>query len=272
MQRETDEFRDIVDGEWAGGRIAGKRPTAEEMTRSLQVMITRQCVYSHTTGIGRTYELVRAYPTFYERYFGALGYRLEVSPRDQMVALTVPGDEPRYDGVFERLRKDETIVLLALRLLWEEAIRAHEMGEAGMVQTTTDALVDRIESATQGLPPEESRLLDILRRFQRHGAVKLGERDRVARVSPLTVLPGVAVLVPDSYVEDLMAWVAAPPLDADAPADADLDPNAVEIERTGPVAETEADLDLDVHLDVEAETEATGDRNERPGGRGRPDV
>lgn len=218
MQRETDEFRDIVDGDWAGGRIAGKRPTAEELTRSLQVMITRQCVYSHTPGIGRTYELVRAYPTFYERYFGALGYRLEIAPRDQMVALAVPGDEPRYDGVFERLRKDETIVLLALRLLWEEAIRAHEMGDAGMVETTTDALVDRIESATQGAPPDEARLLEILRRFGRHGALRIGERNRMGRVSPLTILPGIALLVPDSYVEDLMAWVATPAASKDADA------------------------------------------------------
>lgn len=231
MQRETDEFRDIVDGDWAGGRIAGKRPTAEEMTRSLQVLITRQCVYSHTPGIGRTYDLVRAYPTFYERYFGALGYRLEVSPRDQMVALAVPGDEPRYDGVFERLRKDETIVLLALRLLWEEAIRAHEMGEAGMAETTTDALVDRIESATQGTPPDEVRLLEILRRFQRHGALRLGERDRMGRVSPLTILPGIAILVPDGYVEDLMAWVATPAAARGERLDAD--PNAVEIELSG---------------------------------------
>lgn len=219
MQRETDEFRDIVDGDWAGGRIAGKRPTAEELTRSLQVLITRQCVYSHTPGIGRTYDLVRAYPTFYERYFGALGYRLEIAPRDQMVALTVPGDEPRYDGVFERLRKDETIVLLALRLLWEEAIRAHEMGDAGMVDTTTDALVDRIEGATQSPPPDEARLLDILRRFQRHGAARLGERDRVGRVSPLTILPGIAVLVPDSYVEDLMAWTQTPSANPDPEPD-----------------------------------------------------
>ena len=225
MQRETDEFRDIVDGDWAGGHVAGRRPSAEEMTRSLQVLITRQCVYAHTPGLGRTYDLVRAYPTFYERYFGALGYRLEISARDQMVALVVPGDEARYDGMFERLRKDETIVLLALRLLWEEAMRAHEIGDAGVVETTTDALVDRIESATQGSPPDEVRLLEILRRFQRNGAVRLGERDRVGRVSPLTILPGIAILVPDSYVEDLMAWVATPS------GEASQDFTAVEVER-----------------------------------------
>ena len=211
MQRETDEFRDIVDGDWAGGHIAGRRPNAEELTRALQVMITRQCVYAHTSGVGRTYDLVRAYSGFFERYFGALGYRLAVSPRDQMVALTVPADEPRYDGVFERLRKDETLVLLALRLLWEEALRTHEIGEAGIVETSTDDLVDRLAAVTGAPPPEETRLIEILRGFARHGAVRLGERDRLRRASPLAVLPGIAVLVPDSYLSDLTLWAAEPP-------------------------------------------------------------
>ena len=211
MQREIDEFRDIVDGEWAGGHIAGRRPTGEELTRALQVMITRQCVYSHTPGVGRTYDMVRAYPTFFERYFGSLGYRLVISPRDQMVALSVPADEARYDGVFERLRKDETLTLLALRLLWEEALRAHEVGDGGVVDTTTDDLVDRLVAVTQTPPPEETRLLDILRMFARHGALRLGERDRTRRVSTLSILPGIAILVPDSYVRDLLLWAVEPP-------------------------------------------------------------
>ncbi|WP_279482008.1 DUF4194 domain-containing protein [Aureimonas sp. SK2] len=210
MPPETDEFRDIVEGDWAGGHIAGKRPTSEEMTRALQVMMTRQCVYSHTPNIGRSYDLVRAYPTFFERYFGSLGYRLVVSPRDQMVALSVPADAPRYDGLFERLRKDETVVLLALRLIWEEALRAHEAGDAGVVDATTDDLVDRIAGIAQVPPPDEPRLLDILRGFARHGAVRLGERDRVRRVSPLAILPGIGILVPDSYVKELILWAGAP--------------------------------------------------------------
>lgn len=219
MPRETDEFRDIVDGDWAGGHIGGRRPSAEELTRALQVMLARQCVYSHTPGVGRSYDLVRAYAPFFERYFASLGYRLEVSARDQMVALALPRDEPRYDGAIERLRKDETLVLLTLRLLWEEAIRAHAIGEAGALDTTTDEIVDRIAQAARMPPPEEARLLDILRRFARHGALRLGERDRVARVSPLTVLPGIAVLVPDGYVADLAAWASAPlPDETGAPA------------------------------------------------------
>jgi hypothetical protein len=210
MNREIDEFREIVDGEWPGGAIQGRKPNAEEMRRALQVMLTRQCLYASTPGLGRTYEIVRAYASFFERYFGTLGYRLVVSPRDQMVALSVPREDTRYDAIYERLHKDETIVLLALRLLWEEAIGSRDIGDGGVLETTTGDLVDRIRAVTQADPPEETRLLDILRMFQRQGAVRVGQRDRIEKVSPLTVLPGVAVLVPDSYLEDLLTWAASP--------------------------------------------------------------
>jgi hypothetical protein len=210
MNREMDEFREIVDGEWPGGAIQGRRPTAEEMRRALQVLLTRQCLYASTPGLGRTYEIVRAYASFFERYFGALGYRLVLSPRDQMVALSVPREDARYDAVYERLHKDETLVLLALRLLWEEALGSQNIGDGGVLETTTGDLVDRIRAVTQADPPEEARLLDILRMFQRQGAVRVGQRDRIEKVSPLTVLPGVCVLVPDSYLEELLTWAASP--------------------------------------------------------------
>lgn len=213
MPHELAEFREIVDGEWAGPDT-GRKPTAEELTRALQVLLTRQCVYSHTPGIGRTYDLVRAYAPFFEAYFGALGYRLIVSPRDQMVALSVPR-ETRYDTVYERLTKQETVVLLTLRLMWEEALSNQELAEGGIAETTTGELVDRIKSVTQAEPPEEHRLAEILRKMQRHGAVRVGERDRVERVSPLSILPGVGVLVPESYLEELRLWVASSPSSAD---------------------------------------------------------
>lgn len=220
MAAEIAEFREIVDGDWPDGAVSGKRPTEEEMRRALQVLLTRQCVYSSTPGLGRTYDIIRAYSSFFERYFGTLGYRLVLSPRDQMVALSVPQGESRYDAVYERLRKDETIVLLALRLMWEEAIGTQDIGDAGMFETTTGDLIDKIRMATRTDPPEEARLLDILRVFQRHGAVRVGQRDRIERVSPLTILPGVAILVPDGYVDDLSNWAAAPGIDPDPEAEA----------------------------------------------------
>lgn len=215
--KELAEFKQIVDGEWPEGAIQGRKPTADEITRAVQALMTRQCIYSSTPSLGRTYEIVRAYSSFLEGYFAVLGYRLVVSPRDQMVALSVPMGESRYDAIYERLRKDETIILLGLRLLWEEAISNQNVGDGGIVETTTGELIDKVRAVTQTEPPEEARLMDILRTFQRHGVVRVGLRDRIEKVSPLSVLPGVSIVVPDGYLEDLMQYAASAQTDTPEP-------------------------------------------------------
>lgn len=210
MPPEVAEFTQIVDGEWPH-HVPGRRPSEDELTRALQALLTRQCIYASTPGLQRIYEVIRGYHQFFQNFFGTLGYGLVVNARDQMVALSVPVGQSRYDTVYERLKKDETMVLLALRLMWGDAIAAQDIGDAGVAETTTGDLVDRIKNVTQQDPPNEARLNDILRLFARYGAVRLGERDRIEQVSPLSILPGVSVLVPDGYVAELLNWAAMPP-------------------------------------------------------------
>ena len=84
-----EPFRAIVDGEEPPPPGA-RAPDEEELTRALQVLLKSQCVYAGTPGIGRSYELARHYAPFFQAYFACLGYRFEVSHRDQMVCLRVP--------------------------------------------------------------------------------------------------------------------------------------------------------------------------------------
>jgi hypothetical protein len=207
---ELREFSEIVDGEWAETPVGAKKPSAEDLTSAIVVMITRQIIYSSTPSLGGTYEIVSTYGSFFARYFAAMGLRFVHSPRDQMVALSVPQGESRYDSVYQRLNKDETLVLLAMRLLWEEAVANQDIAEGGVFETTTGDIVDRYKSATQLEPPNESRLADILRLFQRRGAVKVGKRDRVERVTPVSILPGVTILAPDTFLDEMKLLAAAP--------------------------------------------------------------
>jgi len=203
-----EPFRAIVDGDEPPPPGA-RAPSEEELTRALQVLLKNQCVYSATPGIGRTYDLARHYAPFFQGYFACLGYAFEVSHRDQMVFLKVPPDGVRHDAQAERLRKDETLVLLALRLAYEEGLRDHRVTTDGVVECTTDDLAESIRTATRSDPPEETRLLEILRRFSRKGAVRLGERDKTEKLTPLMVLPGIAVLSPDAWMEHVRAWASA---------------------------------------------------------------
>jgi hypothetical protein len=115
----------------------------------------------------------------------------------------------RHDAQSERLRKDETLVLLALRLAYEEGLRDHRVTTEGVVECTTDDIAESIRTATRSDPPEETRLLEILRLFSRKGALRLGERDKAEKLTPLMVLPGVGVLSPDAWMEHVRAWASA---------------------------------------------------------------
>ncbi|WP_375456383.1 DUF4194 domain-containing protein [uncultured Methylobacterium sp.] len=200
-----EPFRGIVDGDEPPPPGA-RAPDAEELTRALAVLLKAQVIYVNTPGIGRSYELARHYAPFFSDYFACLGYALAVSHRDQMVSLTLQADGPRHDIAAERLRKDETLVLLALRLAYEEGLRDHRVSTNGVLDCTTDDLAERIRTAARSDPPEEARLIEILRLFARRGALRLGERDRTERVTPLGVLPGILVLASDAWLERLRAW------------------------------------------------------------------
>ena len=98
---------------------------------------------------------------------------------------------------------------LALRLLYEEGLRDHRAGTDGIVDCTTDEIVEKIRTVARNEPPEEGRLADILRLYAKRGGLRLGERDRVERVTPLSLLPGLTVLASDAWMERLRAWSEA---------------------------------------------------------------
>lgn len=203
-----EEFRAIIDGTEPPPSGA-KAPDESELVRALQVLLKAQCVYSDTPGIGRSYELATHYAPFFQGYFACIGYDFAVSHRDQMAFLKVSAEAIRHDVQAERLRKDETLVLLALRLTYEEGLRDHRVTTDGVVECTTDDVAEAIRTAARNDPPEESRLIEILRFLARKGAVRLGERDRAERITLLMILPGIAVLASDGWMDQVRAWAEA---------------------------------------------------------------
>src|SRR5262249_48715603 len=155
-----------------------------------------QIVYADTPGFRRDYyELIRRASTFFERYFNAMGHRLVIEPATGMIALAAGAT--RYGWRLERLRKDETLVMIALRLTFDEGFRAGRMDERGRVETTTDELYDKIRTIAGTEPPAKSRLEAILAWLRRRGAVFLGDRDVTDQLTPVSVLPGIRILVDD---------------------------------------------------------------------------
>jgi len=193
--------RDLLEG------YRGNPPVDKsEIEIAIQALLAHQIVYPDTGLLRRdTYDLIRRHNTFFERYFSAMGVGLTIETSTGMIALT--RGKNRYGWQLSRLKKDETLVLLALRLGFDEGLRAGLMDETGRVETNTDEIFDRIRTLAKTEPPSEARLEEILKWLRRRGTVVLHDPDRIERITPITILPGIRILVDDVFTEALTRWV-----------------------------------------------------------------
>ena len=198
---ELDEVRELMEGR------RGNPPVQKNAIEiAIQALLTHQIVYPDTNLLRRdTYDLIRRHNTFFERYFSAMGVGLSIEPSTGMIALTRGPN--RYGSQLNRIRKDETLIMLALRLTLDEGLRAGLMDDMGRVETNTDELFDRIRTLAKVEPPSEARLEEILKWLRKRGAVLLHDADRIERVTPVTVLPGTRVLVDDEFAVSLTKWI-----------------------------------------------------------------
>lgn len=215
MPSELKDLQDLLNkaDTYRPGRGIPEPPTEEEVTRCIQVLMSRQCIYPHQQSLVRTYNILACneYQEFFRRYFSAMGLEFHFDTRSRMVALRFPGaDKKRYDWQASRLKKDETLVLYVLKLAYEEGFRANTMGARGEVEITTDDLIDKLDVVASA-QIEETRLYAILDLFKRKGVVTLGERDPVERVRPLTILPGIEVACPEASMQAVADWAAQKP-------------------------------------------------------------
>lgn len=208
---ELKEFAEIVDA--APVRHKRDQTTEEDLQRALQALLTHQCIYSDRPLSGRPYTIVLRHRDFVEKYVNALDYQLVIEQRDGLAAV-----RPRaaaYGWRESRLKKDETLVLLVVRYIFEDATRRGEMDGSGRVETNTDEIYDAYKTLSGEEPPSESRLQEILRMAHRRGLLRTLEPDREARVTPVTVLPGIRVVIPDTFVEAVIDWIEKGAVDAD---------------------------------------------------------
>ena len=200
---ELKEFAEIVDADEA--RRKRDQTTEADLQRALQALLMHQCVYADRPMGGRPYTIIARHRDFFEKYVNALDYQLIVEQRDGLAAV-----RPRtaaYGWKETRFKKDETLVLLVLRYLFEDGTRRGEMDETGRIETNTDEIYDAYKTLAGEEPPSESRLHEILAMARRRGLVRVADADRAERITPLTVLPGIRVLIPDTYVEAVIDWV-----------------------------------------------------------------
>lgn len=199
---ELKQVADILDS----GKI-----DEEALQSALQALLYHQCLYEDWPHV-QAYRIIARHLANVRPIMAALGYKVTHNPVSCMLVLEASGAV--YGTQMSRLKKDETIVLLVLRLLYAEGVSS--LDEYGRVEITTDDVHDRLRAAGDE-PPQMTRLIDILKAFQRKGLVRIGERDPAEHLVVLSIMPGITALVPDVYVEALVQWLESRSDEAPAP-------------------------------------------------------
>jgi hypothetical protein len=134
---------------------------------------------------------------------------------------------PRDAEGFRHLRLVDSLLLLCLRLLYEEGLERFEARE-GSVYTPSETLLSRYETLLGRKLPPLSDYREILRRLRRWSLIEIG--DEAADGLPvLRILPTVRLVTGDQVQARIAAFLEADGEGPDAP-----DPGADEISEEGP--------------------------------------
>ena len=166
-------------------------------------LMRRQFLWFSEPQQRRHYRIVVRHLNYFNALVDALGWRLCHDEQFGFVGIV-----PESDTAGQRLRLDETAVLIIARLIYEEGVEACR-AEHGCVWVDGVELVSRYETLLRRPPPRKTRIVEILSLFKRHGLFRLqdidGEMPRVA------LLPTLRLVTNERSVSQLEAFIRSAP-------------------------------------------------------------
>ncbi len=154
-----------------------------------------------------------------EGFFDVAGYRL-VHRETEGWAGILPDPERTS---LPRMRINETIALLVMRRLWEEALQLGEIYANGTVRTTLNEAYAAYQgivarSRRAALSPNDFR--DVLRQIERRSVVRLGDLDPDVQDMDLDIRALVTSVAGDDFVASLEQILTRPVASATETEDA----------------------------------------------------
>jgi hypothetical protein len=202
------EFEDAIESE---RRKNPEGPEADEVMALLQKaareILTKQVLHSdahHKT----PYTLLWRHRTYFERLFSALGYELRYDSAFEYVLL-LPGEI----GTGSRrgnINKEETLLLFALRVIWEEGSREGDMDDFGRIEIDSQMLADRYTALAATEAPKKAQVKRLLEGWRTRGLVRMGEEDREEEVFPIVIMPVIREIVTEQVAREVEDFLASP--------------------------------------------------------------
>jgi hypothetical protein len=194
----------------------------DDFRSAARAVLKRQFLLLERPGDRDPYRLIVNHFDYFANLFDALGWTLHRDDTFGLVGL-LPGDA---EG-FRHLRLADSLLLLCLRLIYEEGMERFEARE-GSVYTPSEALLGRYETLLGRRLPPVSDYREILRRLRRYSLIEIG--DEAADGLPvLRILPTVRLVTGDQVQARIAAFLDVPDETPDA-----LDADAEEVAQAGP--------------------------------------
>jgi Domain of unknown function (DUF4194) len=194
LQRLIDEA-DAANGD-------GEQLEIELRQAALQLW-RMQFLYQNDWGSKGVYELIQTHKSYFENLFGAIGYRIVGGrPSDHFLGLLAIELPPR-----QQMKLDESLLLLVLRLYYEEAFKRYEISDEGEIEVESEAVLQIYEERTRRVRPALSRLHEILTTFKQRGLVRVVEQGD-SRNFTLFLRPALPIVVAEDALASLEEYVA----------------------------------------------------------------
>lgn len=170
-----------------------------EMRQTASVLLERQFLYADESRDKKHYHRIIGHIPYFTNLFDALNRRLVFDHDFGMVGI-LPQDGSRT----VQLAQDEALLLLCLRLLYEEGVEKFEATH-GSVFTDTESLLNRYQTLARRERPGLVRLREILRTLGRFGLIEV--EDELDRVIALKIRPAVRLVTTEGYLAQLEAML-----------------------------------------------------------------
>lgn len=170
-----------------------------DMRQTASVLLDRQFLYADQSRDKKHYHRVISHLSYFTNLFDALNRRI-VYDHDFGFVGTLPQDGTKV----VQLPYEEAIMLLCLRLLYEEGVEKFE-SRHGSVFTDSEVLLNRYVSLARRDRPIFGKLREILKSFGKFGLIELHEESE--RLIPIQVRPAIRLVTTEGYIAQLEEYL-----------------------------------------------------------------
>lgn len=193
-------------------KLGSNEERLEAIRRALYQLRRRQFIWAGDRAVGGLYEAIVNYGCFdiLQDHFELEGMHLAFNTAEQWVGLQ---PLPEFVDLMpdERLKGDETLMLLILALTWKEGVNDAAVGTRGIIETTAGRVLDRLAELTKRdrlKDPQikDARAQEILKDFARRSLIAIGEEDGEYDDYIIAIRPMVSGLAGNDFIDRLESF------------------------------------------------------------------